>query len=568
MTVLTLLPTLVVLAPSNLAGPPAIWLPMQGSPNAAVKRHQKVSETEGGFSGSLDPQDHFGVAMAPLGDLDADNVMDLAAGAPGDSDGGFQRGALWILFLNPDGAVKVHSKISDTEGGFTGTLDNSDAFGGSVTVLGDLDDDCVLDLAVGAAGDDDGGGARGSVWILFLNSDGTVKAHQKISDTQGGFTGTLDDGDSFGDSVAALGDLDGDGVEDLAVGALHDDDGGTDRGAVWILFLNADGTVKSHQKISDTQGGFMGTLNDYHQLGLSVGKLEDLDGDGVNDLAAGGAYDDLKGVVWILFLNANGTVKGHQEIGDALGGFTGLLDCEDLFGTSVCSLGDRDGDGVTDMAVGAIWDDDGGMARGAVWILTLNGDGTVKSNQKISDTRGNFEGVLDDGDLFGVSLASLGDLDGDGVSDLAVGAAKDDDGGLEQGAVWNLFLGRVKARHMPTLPGYAGAVAVPLKADSHSKIAFLLDPPADLASTGAIPCVCLGEAVSTRNGVPSLERGSVFAILLGAPWFGGANPGRVEMTIPDSVELLGQRVYAQGFFLDRSRQPPWRVISALMTPVE
>ncbi len=91
---------------------------------------------------------------------------------------------------------------------------------------------------------------------------GTVLSHQKISDTEGGFKGALDKGDEFGSSVASLGDLDGDGVGDVAVGATDDDDGGENRGAVWILFLNPDGTVKSHQKISDTEGGFTGKLND------------------------------------------------------------------------------------------------------------------------------------------------------------------------------------------------------------------------------------------------------------------------------------------------------------------
>jgi hypothetical protein len=64
---------------------------------------------------------------------------------------------------------------------------------------------------------------------------GTVKSHQKISDTQGNFTGTLNDDDYFSSS---LGDLDGDGVGDLAVGAPADDDGGSGRGAVWVLFMN------------------------------------------------------------------------------------------------------------------------------------------------------------------------------------------------------------------------------------------------------------------------------------------------------------------------------------------
>jgi hypothetical protein len=125
------------------------------------------------------------------------------------------------------GQVLGHQKISETEGGFTGDLDLMDWFGTSVANLGDVDDDGVIDLAVGAIQDTDGGGnARGAVWILFLNTDGSVKSHQKISDTEGNFTGILDDNDSFGMSVAGLGDLDDDGVEDLAVGAFLDDDGG------------------------------------------------------------------------------------------------------------------------------------------------------------------------------------------------------------------------------------------------------------------------------------------------------------------------------------------------------
>jgi hypothetical protein len=351
------------------------------------------------------------------------------------------------------GEVLSHQKISNTEGNFTGILDSGDQFGVSVTSLGDLDSDGVTDLAVGAYDDEDGGRNQGAVWVLFLNPDGTVKSHQKISATEGGFTGILDAGDEFGISVTSLGDLDSDGVTDLAVGAWGDDDGSTvsngSPGAVWVLFLNSDGTVKSHQKISATEGNFTGILDDFDFFGRSVATLNDFDGDEVTDLVVGATYDDdggiNQGAVWMLFLNPDGTVKSHQKISAAEGGFTGSLN-HDYFGESVASLGDLDGDGVTDLVVGATDD----LPGGAVWILFLNPDGTVKSHQKIDDTEGNFTGSLNLSDGFGVSVTSLGDLDSDGVTDLAVGASGDGDGidisdcipGRQcgPGAVWLLFL--------------------------------------------------------------------------------------------------------------------------------
>ncbi|MEM7309132.1 MAG: integrin alpha [Planctomycetota bacterium] len=331
------------------------------------------------------------------------------------------------------------SKVSDTQGDFSAGLDDEDWFGRAVAPLGDLDGDGVDDLIATAVRDDDGAGDAGCAYVLFMNPDSTVAASQKISATSGGFGGPLAANDYFGQSVASLGDVDGDGVVDVAVGAMGVDDGGVDRGAVWILLLNADGTVRAETKISDLQD-----LDDGDRFGVSVAGLGDLDGDGVPDVAVGAQYDDDggtdRGAVRILFLNPDGTLKALTKISDVQGGATPQLDDGDWFGRALAALGDVDGDGVGELAVGAHSDDDGGADRGAAWILFLAADGTVRATGKISALAGGFLGVLDDGDYFGGALSALGDLDGNGVPDLAVAAAYDDDGGPDRGAVWVCYL--------------------------------------------------------------------------------------------------------------------------------
>ena len=269
------------------------------------------------------------------------------------------------------------------------------------------------------AGDDDGGGSNGAVWILFLNDSGQVTSHQKISDTAGNFFAPLS-GSLFGIALSPIGDLDGDSVPDLVVGGAFDEETvGLETGAIWVLFLNANGTVKSNQKISDTQGSFDGNLSDDDEFGRSVTYLGDVDGDGITDMAVGSRNDGGEGAVWILMMNSNGTVKTEAKIGEFQGGL-GNLDNSDRFGRSVAPLGDINSDGVPDLAVGADGDDDGGSDRGAVWILSLNQSGAVINTDKISDTSGGFTGDLDNSDLFGIAVHSNGDIDNDGFVDLLV----------------------------------------------------------------------------------------------------------------------------------------------------
>ncbi|HTE07024.1 MAG TPA: FG-GAP-like repeat-containing protein [Planctomycetota bacterium] len=407
--------------------------------DGSVKAQQNISATAGGLQGPLHPFDRFGASLAALGDADGDGVADLAAGAVDDDDGASGAGAAWILFLHADATVKTAQKLSATAGNFGGALDAADAFATSLAAPGDLDGDGSLDLVSGATGDDDGDTDAGALWTIFLDSRGVAKAQAKIAPPALGPENTLDDDDQFGNAAVVIGDLDDNGVQDLVVGAVGDDDGGPQRGAVWVLLMQADGNVLAHRKISSVTGGFTESLVNGAHFGSGIAALGDLDGDGVQDIAVGGWGDKgkngflLAGSVWVLFLNADGSVKAQQKINETSGGFTGSFGSSEAFGISVANIGDLDGDGVIDLVVGARGDEDGALQSGAAWILFLRPDGTVKAHQKISALAGGFTGTLGDHAWFGFSVAALGDLDGDGARDIVVGAKL-------QSAAWVLLL--------------------------------------------------------------------------------------------------------------------------------
>ncbi len=400
-------------------------------PRITVVDQIKWTELEGESAGLIVSGGNFGDGMQEIGDLDDNGVRDLVIGESGDGDGGGGRGAVHIFFMDTDGTALSTAKISDTAGGFLAVLDNNDVFGSSIADLGDMDGDGVPDIAVSAPQDDDGGGGRGAVYILFLNADGTVKAEQKISDLEGSFDGVLGNNAAFGTSIATIGDVDDNGVVDLAVGSSTDADGGANSGAVWILFMDDDGTVLAEQKISSLSGGLVG-LAAGTRFGQSVASIGDWNEDGVEDLFVGAVLDGTQGANggsgWIVYLNDDGTVADQTEL-------SGIDDIAAgaLFGFDAEAMGDLNNDGTMEIAVGA-------RGQDSVYLLSIDEDDQVVAQRRITTGQSGFGETIPAGSGFGDALTLLEDKDGNGLSELMVGAPFDDDGGVNFGAAWLVTL--------------------------------------------------------------------------------------------------------------------------------
>ncbi len=404
------------------ASPPSV------KPNGATR-------IASGFN--VDNSSIFGVATVNIGDLDGDGVDDLAVGLYDATISGaaVRTGAVRILFMARDGAVKSTTEIGGSLG-----LSGYDRFGTSIANIGDQDGDGVVDLAVGAQGDNTGGADRGAVYLLRLNSNGTLKGFDKLAN---GVTGmpTLTNGGYFGRSVASLGDIDGDGRTELAIGAMSDSGNGTQRGAVYVLDFSplGSGVGLSVSGVTRIASGLNGgpVLPDSARLGSSLANIGDIDGDGITDMAVGAIGENgSAGALYILFMNRNQIVRESARIADLTSGGPDLV-AQDSFGISVATLGDIDGDGRRDVAVGALFDSTNGPNRGAVYILALATNGTAKSSLKLASGTGGL-GSLPDVGLFGTSIALFGDQNRDGVRDLVVGAALDSTFGTTRGTAYIL----------------------------------------------------------------------------------------------------------------------------------
>jgi hypothetical protein len=262
----------------------------------------------------------------------------------------------------------------------------------------DLNGDGYADLAVGSPGADDG---RGRVDVYYGGPRGIGTAPSVT--LRGGARG-----DQFGISVASAGDVNGDGYADLVVGAYWADPGGrSDAGTASVFLGSASGVAATPARVLEGAAWV-------DNFGYSVASAGDVNGDGYADLVVGAYWADpggrrSAGTASVFLGSASGVAAMPARV------LEGAAE-EDQFGWSVASAGDVNGDGYADLVVGARNADPGGRRlAGTASVFLGSASGVAATPARV------LEGAAEV-DQFGWSVASAGDVNGDGYADLVVGA--------------------------------------------------------------------------------------------------------------------------------------------------
>lgn len=447
-----------------IASPAVLYMPRPGLSLLRVVfvAFKRIGAMNVDFNLPVSPGDRFGSAVAvllPAGDLDGNyNTLEVVVGAPGDHTYMKRQGAVFILSLANFGTTLVnYRKIIPGEGVLAGQACKYASFGTAVASLGDLNDDGFADIAVGAPFQEE----TGVVYILFLAFGGSVAKYIKIGgcDKFGGavwgnphfgnphYPSPLAIGDEFGCSIANIGDLNGDGVPDLVVGACGDTDskkggpGGKGHdacvasGAIYILFMNIDGTVKFHRKISARSGNLLIGPQPGDRFGASVALVGHRNGCTV--IAVGAPFADGAGhevgAVYILELLQTGDVKRFEILSSAYvpappGSprsqymyMSAPLASHDYFGSAVAAM-DVDRDGVCDLLVGSRGLNQRTQDEGAAFACYLDGvHGGLMGWEQVASQSGVLVPVQP-GEQFGAAIAVLDDFNRNPSSLIFVGA--------------------------------------------------------------------------------------------------------------------------------------------------
>ncbi len=422
--------------------------------------------------------DQMGWSVRSAGDVNNDGFDDLIIGAPNALT---LSGQAYVVFGKADWSATPVFDLNTLDGTNGFRIDGQaggERTGFSVTGIGDMNGDGIHDIAVSQPTAAPGGTASAgriyviwgrNNWLPVMTTPTSGIFNLAILDnatTQDTFGGTgiriqgFQAGAQAGYSIANIGDIDGDGYNDFLVGSPRFDNNGTGNpealhGQAYIIFGKEIGTNNSggwfDEALVNLNGlganGFTFSVANnalptageaFDQLGYFVAGIGDINGDGRADLAISAPYgeppggDDNAGQIYVIFGNERGALTGITNTA-ALNGSNGFrlegVEIGDYAGWSLAGVGDVNGDGFDDFAIGAPFADPGGkLQAGTTYVVFGRADYLPVLVNAVLDlnTLDGFRGFKihgeNTGDYSGWSVGGAGDVDGDGFDDILIGA--------------------------------------------------------------------------------------------------------------------------------------------------
>jgi disulfide bond formation protein DsbB len=398
-----------------------------------------------GMLGSADQGDHLGAALV-AGDFDGDGFSDLAIGVRGEKVGPvLAAGAVAVIHGSADGLTAAGNQLWHQDSpGILDVAEPGDRFGQTLAA-GDFDGDGFADLAVGMRFEDVGAiPDAGAVQVLYGSAKGlAARGNQLWHQDSPGIESQARPGEQIGWALAS-GDLNGDGFDDLAIGAAYNDHHATRSGAVHVILGSSRGlTAKGSQLWHQDSPGIPDRAELRDQFGQSLASA-DFDADGFDDLAVGVWFEDHcricnEGAFHVIRGSRGGlTSVGTQFFTQDSPGVLERREPFDRFGHALAA-GDFDADGFADLAVGAPRDGLGAVHafvdHGVVNVLRGSRRGLTTTRTQLwhQDSPGIRE-TAHERDLFGLALGA-DDFDGNGADDLVVGTRYEDGRKSNTGAV-------------------------------------------------------------------------------------------------------------------------------------
>ncbi len=473
-----------------------------------------LKSPQGFVINGIDGDDQSGRSVSGAGDINGDGIDDLIIGAwRADPNGKSNAGESYVVFGANTFADSLNlADLNGTNGFVLNGIDEFEFSGFSVSGAGDINGDGIDDLIIGAfnAGPNGNSNAGESYVVFGANIFADSLNLADLNGTNGFVINGIDAYDHSGRSVSGAGDINGDGIDDLIIGALDaDPNGNSSAGESYIVFgANTFADSLNLADLNGTNGFVLNGIDAGDQSSFSLSGAGDINRDGIEDLIigarnAGPNGNSNAGESYVVFgANIFADSLNLAELNGTNGFVLNGIDAFDNSGFSVSGAGDINGDGIDDIVIGALRADPNGNSYAGESYVVFGGN-TFADSFNLADlygTKGFVLNGIDSHDNSGFSVSGAGDINGDGIEDLIIGASSANQSGNNNAGESYVVFGSntfADSLNLADLNGTNGFALIGIDADDFSGIS--VSGAGDINGDG-IDDLIIGAFLATPNG--------------------------------------------------------------------